>query len=188
MNRLLAGLLGLSVGIVTFLGTGPVSAQEGNFPSTVVNLPELDSGRNRDGVEVAQGDDGDSISYTIVENADSTGDATTAVHPEAPTPPDLSRVPVPADSGETTVAPPSGEPASAPVDGSQPDGVMGDATMADPAGEGTPLVASCADFASWYDSQVYYESVGGTAAAPELVNALDPDYDGVACEELIQFS
>jgi hypothetical protein len=44
-------------------------------------------------------------------------------------------------------------------------------------------VAGCDSYASWYDAQVAYEAAGITAADPEVVAALDPDYDGIACEE-----
>jgi hypothetical protein len=45
------------------------------------------------------------------------------------------------------------------------------------------IVAGCDSYASWYDAQVAYEAAGITAADPEVVAALDPDYDGIACEE-----
>lgn len=190
MNRLLAGLLGLSIGLAAGVGAVPAAAQETGLPSTIVDLTDrdLDSGRGRDGRQVARGDDADSISYTIVESPDSSGDATTAVTPDTPAAPDLSRVPVMSGSDETTVAPPTGEPASAPMDAGPPVGVSGDVTTADPAGAAASPVAACADFATWYDAQVFYESMGGTAASAELVTALDPDTDGFACEELVAYS
>jgi uncharacterized protein YkwD len=46
-------------------------------------------------------------------------------------------------------------------------------------------VAQCSDFASWYDAQNAYEAAGGTNADPALVNSLDPDWDGIACEEMM---
>jgi hypothetical protein len=57
------------------------------------------------------------------------------------------------------------------------------APAAAPAGDAPPSVAGCDSYTSWYDAQVAYESAGGTSAAPELVNSLDPDYDGIACED-----
>lgn len=194
MNRTVAGLLGVALGIVTSLAAVPAAAQEGDAPAIVVNvsqweLDHLRSGTNRDGVEVVRGEDGDTITYTSVDNPESSsGDATIADPAMLPTPPDLSRVPVEATDEETTVAPPSGEPASAPVESALTEGVAGDATMSGPEGAATPLVAGCADFPSWYDAQIYYESVGGAGATPELVSSLDPDVDGVACEEIMQLS
>jgi hypothetical protein len=55
-------------------------------------------------------------------------------------------------------------------------------------GTGTPVVVACADFPTWYDAQIYYESAGSAGQVPELAASLDPDVDGVACEELMQLS
>jgi hypothetical protein len=41
----------------------------------------------------------------------------------------------------------------------------------------------CAQYADWYEAQVAYENLGATGADPALVNEVDPDWDGVACEE-----
>jgi hypothetical protein len=46
-----------------------------------------------------------------------------------------------------------------------------------------PSVADCSSYTSWYDAQVAYENAGMTSADPAMVQALDPDYDGIACEE-----
>ena len=40
----------------------------------------------------------------------------------------------------------------------------------------------CAQYGTWYDAQVAYENLGGTAADPALVQEVDPNYDGIACE------
>jgi len=42
---------------------------------------------------------------------------------------------------------------------------------------------SCGAYGGWFDAQVAYENAGATAADPAMVQALDPDYDGIACEE-----
>ena len=42
---------------------------------------------------------------------------------------------------------------------------------------------SCGAYGDWYDAQVAYENAGATAADPAMVQAMDPDYDGIACEE-----
>ncbi|MDQ2652712.1 MAG: hypothetical protein M3Z20_06660 [Chloroflexota bacterium] len=42
---------------------------------------------------------------------------------------------------------------------------------------------SCGGYGEWYDAQVAYENAGATAADPAMVQAMDPDYDGIACEE-----
>ncbi|MGI9254447.1 MAG: hypothetical protein ACR2J8_11925, partial [Thermomicrobiales bacterium] len=45
-------------------------------------------------------------------------------------------------------------------------------------GEDQGYVATCADFGSWYDAQVALEN----STDPALIESLDPDYNGVACE------
>jgi hypothetical protein len=44
-------------------------------------------------------------------------------------------------------------------------------------------IAGCGSYASWYDAQVAYEAAGMLDADPALVSSLDPDYDGIACED-----
>lgn len=46
--------------------------------------------------------------------------------------------------------------------------------------------SACRGYGDWYDAQVAYEAAGLTAADPALVASLDPDYDGIACEEGMQ--
>jgi hypothetical protein len=55
--------------------------------------------------------------------------------------------------------------------------------IAPPSNQTTTNAASCGSYGSWYDAQVAYEAAGATAADPAMVQALDPDYDGIACEE-----
>ena len=57
------------------------------------------------------------------------------------------------------------------------------APPAAPATAPTSSVAGCDSYGSWYDAQVAYEAAGMTTADPAVVSALDPDYDGIACEE-----
>ena len=57
------------------------------------------------------------------------------------------------------------------------------APPAAPAAAPASTVAGCDSYASWYDAQVAYEAAGTTAADAAVVTALDPDYDGIACEE-----
>ena len=57
------------------------------------------------------------------------------------------------------------------------------APPAAPAAAPATTIAGCDSYASWYDAQVDYEAAGMTAADPAIVTALDPDYDGIACEE-----
>jgi hypothetical protein len=43
----------------------------------------------------------------------------------------------------------------------------------------------CAQYATWYDAQIAYENRGATAADPALVQEVDPNYDGIACEAMM---
>jgi hypothetical protein len=43
----------------------------------------------------------------------------------------------------------------------------------------------CSQYATWYDAQIAYENLGTTAADPTLVQEVDPNYDGIACEEMM---
>ena len=43
----------------------------------------------------------------------------------------------------------------------------------------------CSQYPTWYDAQIAYENLGATAADPALVQEVDPNYDGIACEELM---
>ena len=54
-----------------------------------------------------------------------------------------------------------------------------------PAAAPESTVAGCSSYLSWYDAQVAYEAAGMTDADPAIVAALDPDYDGIACEEVM---
>jgi hypothetical protein len=46
-------------------------------------------------------------------------------------------------------------------------------------------IGFCAQYTTWYDAQLAYENVGATAADPALVQEIDADYDGIACEGLM---
>jgi hypothetical protein len=46
----------------------------------------------------------------------------------------------------------------------------------------TAATGFCSQYGTWYDAQVAYENLGATAADPALVQEIDPDYDGIACE------
>src|SRR5918993_5915167 len=43
----------------------------------------------------------------------------------------------------------------------------------------------CSQYATWYDAQIAYENLGATAADPALVQEVDPNYDGIACEAMM---
>jgi hypothetical protein len=52
-----------------------------------------------------------------------------------------------------------------------------------PTDTATTATGFCTQYATWYDAQVAYENLGATAADPALVQEVDPNYDGIACEE-----
>ena len=62
--------------------------------------------------------------------------------------------------------------------------VSGDTGVLSPAPDtAASAVPTCDDYASWYDAQLAYEAAGTTDADPALVSSLDPDADGIACED-----
>ena len=153
----------------------------------------------------AQGKDGDSAETAVAVGVDgglvTTGEASMA--PDSPTTvsvggdsnlgvpqPNLGRVPEGNGDGIFNVI-------SAPsisgsvfnnggtVDGSQSSSVVaptveeGVAPVAEAASEDAAVyVPGCADYGSWYDAQVALENSGD----PALIDSLDPDYNGIACE------
>lgn len=92
--------------------------------------------------------------------------------------------PAPADGTTTTTAETATTDGATTTEGTAP--VEGSAPT-----EGTTTTtaapSACAGYATWYDAQVGYEAAGGLGGDPGLVQAVDPDYDGVACEELIVY-
>ena len=69
---------------------------------------------------------------------------------------------------------------AAPVDAAAP-------TESAPVATDTVTAAGgfCSQYATWYDAQIAYENLGATAADPALVQEVDPNYDGIACEEMM---
>lgn len=61
--------------------------------------------------------------------------------------------------------------------------VSGDTEVLAPPADAAATVAGCGNYGSWYDAQVAYEAAGMLNADPAIIDALDPDYDGIACEE-----
>ena len=76
--------------------------------------------------------------------------------------------------------------AAAPVDAAAPVAAAAPAESA-PVATDTVTAAGgfCSQYATWYDAQIAYENLGTTAADPALVQEVDPNYDGIACEELM---
>ena len=76
--------------------------------------------------------------------------------------------------------------AAAPVDAPAPVDASAPAESA-PVATDTVTAAGgfCSQYATWYDAQIAYENLGTTTADPTLVQEVDPNYDGIACEELM---
>jgi hypothetical protein len=76
--------------------------------------------------------------------------------------------------------------AAAPVDSAAPTAAAAPTESA-PVATDTVTAAGgfCSQYATWYDAQIAYENLGTTAADPALVQEVDPNYDGIACEELM---
>ena len=70
------------------------------------------------------------------------------------------------------------DPAAAPVEAAPVT-----TAAVDPAQAGM----GCANYTDWLSAQTAYENGGGTSADPAFVNSLDPNWDGVACEELMVY-
>jgi len=95
-------------------------------------------------------------------------------------------MPVPAAPGAATTA--TTDLAS--TDGTTTENAPADAAApADSVPVATDAVTAdagfCSQYATWYDAQVAYENLGATAADPALVQEVDPNYDGIACEEIM---
>jgi hypothetical protein len=160
---------------------------------------------------LAQGKDGDSQETAVAVGVDgglvTTGEANMA--PDQPTTvsvggdsnlgvaqPDLGRVPAGNSDGVFSVSAPSisgpvfnsggtvtGERSSSVVAPTVEEGIdasavqSGDESVA-ASEEEAVYVPGCADYPTWYDAQIALEEATDAA----LVEALDPDYNGIACE------
>jgi hypothetical protein len=65
------------------------------------------------------------------------------------------------------------------------DALAPEAAAPAPTDSGTAPIGFCAQYTAWYDAQIAYENLGATAADPALVQEVDSDYDGIACEGLM---
>ena len=71
------------------------------------------------------------------------------------------------------------------TEGTATENVPVDAVSAPVATHTAAAGGFCSQYATWYDAQIAYENLGATAADPALVQEVDPNYDGIACEELM---
>lgn len=143
----------------------------------------------------AQGQDGDTSSSAASSGVSggnvSTGDY--SMSPDQPTTvavggdsnlmvpqPDLGRIPANQSDGVFNVMTMPEAPEQV-VEEAAVSG--GEGSQGGEGGEGdgeAVYVPTCADYGSWYDAQVALEESGDAA----LAESLDPDYNGVACDEL----
>lgn len=198
MKRYLA-LIGAAVLAVSSLGSS--SAQNG--------IPV-----NADGSYVVANDDGEPIASGVGENIDygdvstggavgeTLGDPSAVYSPMVPDNPGPNGgVPVMPGAGDGLIggmpiqpvpAAPDAATATtnlASTEGTATGSVPVDAAApADSAPVATDTAAAggfCSQYATWYDAQIAYENLGATAADPALVQEVDPNYDGIACEEIM---
>jgi hypothetical protein len=200
MKRYLA-LIGAAV-LAVSSSLGSISAQNG-IP---VNADGSYVVANDDGEPIALGT-GDNIDYGNVSTGgargETLGDPNAVYSPMVPDNPGpdggvpvmpgagdgliggMPIQPVPAAPGATTAT--TTDLAS--TDGTTTESVPVDAAApADSAPVATDTVAAggfCSQYATWYDAQIAYENLGTTAADPALVQEVDPNYDGIACEEMM---
>jgi len=201
MKRYLA-LLGAAV-LAVSSSLGSISAQTG-IP---VNADGSYVVAHDDGQPIASGA-GENIEYGDVSTGGAQGevlgDPNAVYSPMVPDSPGLDGgVPVMPGSGDgliggVPVMPGPAAPVAAATTTTAPAGTDGTAletapvdaaAPADTAPVATDTVAAdggfCSQYATWYDAQVAYENLGATAADPALVQEADPNYDGIACEEMM---
>jgi hypothetical protein len=200
MKRYLA-LIGAAV-LAVSSSLGSISAQNG-IP---VNADGSYVVANDDGEPIALGT-GDNIDYGEVSTGgargETLGDPNAVYSPMVPDNPGPDGgVPVMPGAGDGLIggmpiqpvpAAPNATTATttnlASTDGTTTENVPVDAAApADSAPVATDTVAAggfCSQYATWYDAQIAYENLGTTAADPALVQEVDPNYDGIACEEMM---
>ena len=190
-----AGLLAVS------LSVGSVSAQTG----VPVNADGSFVVANDDGAPIVSGA-GDDIVYGDINTGggggEVLGDPSAVYSPLVPDNPGPGGgVPVIPGSGDGLIGGIPIQPAApdattmtttnlASTDGTATENIPVDALAPEESGPvATDTVAAdggfCSQYATWYDAQIAYENLGATAADPALVQEVDPNYDGIACEALM---
>jgi hypothetical protein len=190
-----AGLLAMStsLGVVSAQNGVPVNA-DGSYVVADDDAP----------TNIVSGE-GDNITYGNIDTGggggEVLGDPSAVYSPNVPTPgggvpiiagsgdgmiggvPIMATVPAAPDATtqtSTTLATSEGTATeNVPVEASAPPAETAPA----PTDTSTTATGFCAQYANWYDAQVAYENLGATAADPALVQEVDPNYDGIACEE-----
>lgn len=183
-----------------FTGDGGVSAAaaDGGVVATGVTASGDNTG-NAAAVDAAipladpaSDDDGDGLTYELERKAydtdpwlwDSDGDGVSDGDEVAtganPLVAEAAMLPSPAEPTSTSVL---AEPVPAADPGLAP--AVAPAIAAPAAAAAAPDL-SCTAYPDWLTVQSAYEAAGRTAADPALVNAIDPDWDGIACEDGMQ--
>ena len=201
MKRYLA-LIGAAV-LAVSSSLGSISAQNG-IP---VNADGSYVVANDEDVPIATGT-GDNIDYGEVSTGgargETLGDPNAVYSPMVPDNPGLSGgVPVMPGAGDgliggVPVMPVLAAPAAAATTTTAPTGTESPSTETVPVDAAAPTDSApvatdtvaadggfCSQYATWYDAQIAYENLGATAADPALVQEVDPNYDGIACEEMM---
>jgi hypothetical protein len=95
-------------------------------------------------------------------------------------------MPIPAAPGAATTPAPSPAGTEGATTESVPVEAAAPAETAPVATDTTAATGGfCSQYVTWYDAQIAYENLGATAADPALVQEVDPNYDGIACEEMM---
>jgi len=190
-----AGLLAISTPLA------PVVAQTGE----PVNADGAYVVANDDGAPIVSGA-GDDIYYGNIDTGGRTsevlGDPSAVYSPNVPANPGPSGgVPVIPGAGDGLIGGRPIQPAApdattmtttalASTDGTATENIPVDSVEPTDSAPVTTETAAvdggfCSQYATWYDAQIAYENLGTTAADPALVQEVDPNYDGIACEAMM---
>jgi hypothetical protein len=93
--------------------------------------------------------------------------------------------PAPVAPGATTTTPTNLASTDGTTTGTVPVDAAAPADSALVAADTEATGGFCSQYATWYDAQIAYENLGATAADPTLVQEVDPNFDGIACEEMM---
>lgn len=155
---------------------------------------------NDDGVPIVSGA-GDDIIYGDINTGggggEVLGDPSAVYSPNVPDNPGPNGgVPVIAGAGDGLIGGVPIRPAApdtttttttnlATSEGNATENIPVDAVAPPPADTSAAASGFCAQYSIWYDAQIAYENLGATAADPALVQEVDSDFDGIACEGLM---
>lgn len=202
MHRFTVAIASLALGVALVQGaaaqeTPPTVATvaDGGYSSADPSNPLVVSeGENRVYGDIATGNTGgevygDPAALANIQTADEIAASVPPVNLTPGNSPSDGVLPAPPAESGTTV---STEATDGSTSGAAPV-TEGTAPAPAPVAEGTTPetaaapVSACGGYGTWYDAQVAYEAGGGLGGDQGVVQAVDPDFDGVACEELIVY-